>query len=589
MKIRLVKITRRKSGDEARQERIVESEACTIGRSTDSTVVVNDLSTPLRHSSFVMKQGGLYLEREDATELVVDGTIVESAVAEPGQVIRIGTLVIKVLEATADEDLAVELRELGSRGDELVELARRTKIGVGGGWRSRRLLSWLLVILFVGAFLLLPLWVTKDQSIWSSGPISSTHSFIAHDCGACHTPFTKVRDDSCLSCHSDIGAHFAPTVKLSEAGERRCVDCHLEHGGSAGLAKIGEERCASCHSDIAGIHPKPGVENASDFSEAHPEFTLSIPVSGDVTGMKTVKWSRQLREESGVRFSHFRHVAEPVLEPGGGSRHLRCDECHGVDSVGRYMKPISFEDHCQSCHSLAFDAALPATEALHGNPEALRVQLRGLYSERALKGEVQAEDAPGIVRWMRPGQSIEKSEAKIVYGWVEEQVAKAENGLIGENGECARCHDVRPGAATDRGFDIESVSVSDVWMPGSIFTHRTHRSFPCRDCHAAAAVYGGGADPEDSRPDWSIEGAGAYALWSEDELWTQFNMSPSKNSHDVLLPGIAECRTCHGGAKASQPLLASECALCHPFHRDAHGVMQAAGSQVSSRPEPRSD
>ncbi|HIA48070.1 MAG TPA: hypothetical protein EYN96_08920, partial [Candidatus Hydrogenedentes bacterium] len=157
MKIRLVKITRRKSGDEARKERFVESLACTIGRSTDSTVVVNDLSIPLRHSSFRMKQDGIYLEREDATELVVDGAIVESVRAAFGKIIRIGAWELKILEASADEDLAIEMRELENRGDELAELALRTKVGIGGGWRSRRFLSWLLVILFVGFFLLRPL------------------------------------------------------------------------------------------------------------------------------------------------------------------------------------------------------------------------------------------------------------------------------------------------------------------------------------------------------------------------------------------------------------------------------------------------
>ena len=559
----------------------MEHASCTIGRSTESTIVVGDLSVPLAHSAFVVGEGGVSLECRDATELVVDGSMVASCLVVPGQQIRIGAIELRVLEATGEEDLALELRVVSSRGDDLVELTKRTRMGVASGLMSRRVFSWALVFLSVGAFLVMPLWVTQEESIWSSGPISSTHSFIAHDCGACHVPFTKVQDDSCLECHSGVGAHFSESLRLTDAADRRCSDCHLEHEGTSGLALVGQESCSSCHAKISGVHPNTTIEDASDFLESHPEFTLALPVEGDLDSGVRVKWSTQLREESGIRFSHFRHVGEPVLEPGAGSRHLRCDECHSPDALGMYMEPISFEDHCQSCHSLAFDSAVSGVQAFHGDPVGLRSQLRGLYSERALKGKEDAADAPAAVRFLRPGRPLKKAESEIVYDWVETRVSRAESVLAGDDGECARCHEVKPGAAADGGFDITPVSVPKVWMPDSIFTHKTHRPFPCRDCHAAAAGYADEGEGKVTRPAWSIENASTYSLWSEEELSERFKLSPSRSSHDVLMPGIADCRPCHGGAESSQPLLASECVLCHPFHRDEHVETRNPNSELT--------
>ena len=42
----------------------------------------------------------------------------------------------------------------------------------------------------------------------------------------------------------------------------------------------------------------------------------------------------------------------------------------------------------------------------------------------------------------------------------------------------------------------------------------------------------------------------------------------------VLIPGIERCQTCHGGARASSPMVPSECVLCHPFHRREYDRMR---------------
>lgn len=73
----------------------------------------------------------------------------------------------------------------------------------------------------------LPSW----QSIIQPGPLSEAHTFLADDCGACHTPIAGIDRDDCVSCHAAPERLLArqPTAFHREIGE--CRGCHLEHRG----------------------------------------------------------------------------------------------------------------------------------------------------------------------------------------------------------------------------------------------------------------------------------------------------------------------------------------------------------------------
>jgi hypothetical protein len=75
----------------------------------------------------------------------------------------------------------------------------------------------------------------------------------------------------------------------------------------------------------------------------------------------------------------------------------------------------------------------------------------------------------------------------------------------------------------------------EAWMPGARFSHLDHARFGCGDCHPAAAA--------------------------------------SAETADVLLPGIAACRTCHGEDRSAPGwggVLG--CGECHAYHRPAAQV-----------------
>ncbi len=63
------------------------------------------------------------------------------------------------------------------------------------------------------------------DSIWNPGPLASAHANLEGDCQACHAGnFSRVKDESCLVCHSNMGLHVAEqTVPDTSFEEGRCA------------------------------------------------------------------------------------------------------------------------------------------------------------------------------------------------------------------------------------------------------------------------------------------------------------------------------------------------------------------------------
>jgi hypothetical protein len=78
-------------------------------------------------------------------------------------------------------------------------------------------------------------------------------------------------------------------------------------------------------------------------------------------------------------------------------------------------------------------------------------------------------------------------------------------------------------------WHIAPVRVSGVWFGDAKFTHDKHTTMKCEDCHDARK---------------------------------------SETSTDLLIPGINNCRACHGGAYASDKVQTT-CIACHDYHQSA--------------------
>lgn len=350
-------------------------------------------------------------------------------------------------------------------------------------------------------------------------------------------------DRSCVECHPRYEFH-QPNVTR----EHSCTLCHLEHQGDGRMPAPQDLNCASCHNDAATMlaslerakdippeefdywhtadvvlfpNPRPphGFTNTfATFSRGHPEFQLRRD---------------QMRDGNTLRFNHQKHLDDKVLLNG---QELTCIDCHALDASGAHLQRISYEQHCQSCHSLQFDPEIDSLRLPHGDAVHVRRFLSSLpaqYADEARRlGSVAKDDIDQFVRKqmarMNPGPDMIENLTKAVFltgdpsRQPRESIARA--GLRPTYNGCAYCHEV-----TSDGLDQPRVTpplIPDCWMSRGRFNHAKHLNVNCEECHP---------------------------------------VRQSRDTSDILLPTKASCASCHspkGGVSES-------CSLCHSYH-NAH-------------------
>ncbi len=178
-----------------------------------------------------------------------------------------------------------------------------------------------------------------NDSLISSGPLSSQHANLEKDCAHCHQSFGDVASDKCSGCHDlsgnrgrifDFAAHYiyrSDNLERRNLGqkeysdyERPCYACHLEHRGRrAPVTSAPDARCQSCH-------------NFGSFNSGHPEFAFA---------------RNQTPDNGNLIFSHINHATEYSKMK---EIEKNCLSCHQFESDGRHFKDIDFEDQCAGCH-----------------------------------------------------------------------------------------------------------------------------------------------------------------------------------------------------------------------------------------------
>ena len=387
-----------------------------------------------------------------------------------------------------------------------------------------------------------------------------------------------------------------------------CTVCHHDHRGlEASLVRVDDAACTTCHANLQRHRDKsappiePAVANAVTRFDAdpnhHPEFRAVI----------------NQEDQGRLKFNHALHRAPGyTLEQGGkiltfaqvqASERSRygwtadipldapvpplsdCDTCHRLDSAesagsskkgvrevlsprvaGKYILPVTYENHCRACHPLSFDPKAPDAVLPHGlSPRDALGELRQFYKVRAVDADpsllqrfLPPRPKPGLPEGPAPesiGRAVDEkvlTAVKMLFGSGISDDAMRKNKIpIGRKG-CALCHHLsesaRPLIRADaiRDVEIESVRVPNVWFNHAVFDHSAHRAVDCKACHAAAET--------------------------------------SRDSTDVLVPGIALCVRCHGPSAGRGDTLrggaGDSCTECHRFH---NGDRPLEGIGASSR------
>lgn len=547
------KIISSAGGRQGYQDYEVATSPLTIGRGTDQDLLLPGDRVAFRHAEITFANGQTRLRSLAAVGVVVNGRTCQYAVLNIGDQVLIGDFHLVVIPSPDDEiECALTVQQLQPQAyDGLDPAAYRTELGQLR-WLRTRSLSWLLFLLVLGGALLIPLWLSlnpdvkaevvglPDDSVWVSGPMHRVHAFMGEDCQACHkAPFEQVPDRACAECHQQTARHV-PADHPAEPlfGFQRCATCHREHNGQARLVLEDQRFCADCHRVIASVlGPYGEIRNVSDFSTGHPEFRLSLLKpelrEGDWHWLETTRTevTATLQETSHLAFDHQLHLdPEGVKAEDGNFRVLDCSSCHQPEVSGPRMVPVRMEEHCAGCHSLAFDPERPARVVPHGPPEKVIDSLREYFSVRFIEQNL-AKDTQ--VR--RPGaaQDVARLQREGT-AWVEARTREVAEDMF-ERRACATCHVVERIPNQDFAWTVRPVRLSTNWMHASTFPHDQHRNQECGSCHQAEA---------------------------------------SEQSSDILMPPIATCRECHGGAQGGQDdRVLSTCVACHRYHQPDAGLM----------------
>jgi hypothetical protein len=418
-----------------------------------------------------------------------------------------------------------------------------------------------------------------DSRVYSSGRLSNPHAVFETQCAACHVQTAsaysaKAENSACLACH-DGPAHHAEQTRTPN-----CAECHVEHRGKINLSAASNQSCAQCHANL----PKRGgvshyVANIASFENGHPDFR-AIDSSN--------------RDPGTIKLNHMLHMRPIRSAPNGPNVHLQCSDCHrSVDSgskskwlygdakyaaastsytdaenfrmmgskgltahnptTGReLMAPVKFATACAGCHLLTFDKRFD-DGVPHDKPEVVHAFLVDKFSAYIAMHPNELHEMQDPSRDLTGRPLPPRMRTLTAPQWIAEKVVVAEELLTHKT--CAQCHQMTKqnlpdtaiarwsptnpatgnemirsngtAAAQGRGM-LGAVAPADVtlrWLPHSKFDHEAHTGFTCVSCHAKALT--------------------------------------STESAEVLIPGIATCKTCHApGLDHAE----SRCFECHTYH-----------------------
>ena len=384
------------------------------------------------------------------------------------------------------------------------------------------------------------------DSIWNPGPLASAHSNLEGDCQACHAgDFSRVKDESCMVCHSNMGLHVTETTQPDTSFEEgRCASCHRDHKGRESLAEqnkhfVGAD-CAACHINIEAVAPKTNTLAVSDFSEnKHPAFRITVATGPEPSDLRRIRMAANtpIVEKTSLKFPHDVHLDPKGINGPNKNVVMECANCHEPADTTTGFKTLSMESHCQECHKLSFEPALPDRQVPHGPVAEVLSTVEEFYSYLALHPEERNRvNVQRAVLRARPGEKEpNRSNLRALSGNPRAQAAFSTVELF-ENTACAVCHEVKSveglGNTKTSGSRMPQYQIADLnpahpWMPMAKFNHKAHEFESCDSCHKAM---------------------------------------DSKEASDVLMPAIEGCQTCHAGSEPVLNKVQSDCGVCHEYH-----------------------
>jgi pSer/pThr/pTyr-binding forkhead associated (FHA) protein len=352
-------------------------------------------------------------------------------------------------------------------------VVRARKVDYVGAYRLSR--PWMTKVSATAILLIVALTVIgmvvepQRQAAFMPGGLSSAHATarpgghaVADNCGACHSAWQSVSSSKCLDCHPQL-QHAE-----HEKNPPDCFSCHAEHRGATKLAEITDDTCRSCHANLGAHMNVSGAELASlrfaqgrysfesiarirDFGDSHPE--LFYP-----------------KDTNTLRFNHKLHLQPRGIFNATGKREvLQCANCHALTTVREKVDPVAldFEQHCQRCHRLTFDDRYPNEQVPHGG------------DNMKVYGAVFAASSGAAAIVGKPAAEVRRILSTRAASGPEQQAYLRKANFVFRD-KCRVCHEIRP-----RGEQLAATPpvISTTWLASAGFTHGRHRTVDCETCH----------------------------------------------------------------------------------------------------------
>lgn len=547
-------------GREIVRDRQVAEPVLGIGRSPENALHLPDLAVEQDHARIDRADGGkLRIAALGTLGFAMDGRKVTEAAFDPrgGHEFAFGTYRLTV---TQDGDGPVTVTVRQAAGDAGAGDVVRG-FALASALPGKRAMAWIGLGAILLAFLAVPIWsnlsrtpakpeygtpgATMWDASWSSGKLSQAHHALEDNCEACHVkPFESVRDETCLTCHEQIGDHAAidrqntgrgplqpfdamlwrVAGSFGKEGQGSCTTCHTEHEGEGKMAPTPQQFCADCHDALDTRLTDTKLANATDFGTAHPQFQAIFHPQLGSDKTQRLSLDRKPVEQHGLRFPHDLHLstrggvarmAGNIGAKEGYGAALVCADCHTPTADKAGFLPVDMEEDCESCHSLVYDKVGSTFRTLrHGDLGQLRADLAAMD---------RAPRRPIVSNRRRPGDFSVGGVYYQEFGRPQPAVAGI-NQALSRGGVCGECHIP---TSTNGRADVMPVNLRQSYLLNGWFDHKEHEQAKCSTCHEA---------------------------------------STSGRSSDLLLPGVAVCRDCHLGEDARQAEVPSSCAMCHSYH-----------------------
>ncbi|WP_128891012.1 cytochrome c3 family protein [Erythrobacter sp. HKB08] len=554
------------AGREIVRDREVDGDTLTIGRASESDIHLPDLAVEQNHARIEPGPGGqLKAEAVGTLGFTHDGRNRTSATFNPreGAELGFGTYRLAISQ-DGDEPVLIVITQVEEKAED-TDVVKG--FALASALPSKRAMAWIGMIAVLVAFLAIPIYTnltrervepdydaqgaTKMDASWSTGALSLAHHGLEDNCEACHVDaFVSVRDETCLTCHEEIGDHapiprqltgrgpmsagdqflWAVAETFGKEGPGNCTTCHTEHEGEGRMEPPAQRFCAECHDGMDLRLTDTELGNAADFGLDHPQFKAVFYPNLGSDETQRLSLDDNIVEQHGLIFPHDLHMdprggvarmAGNIGAKRGYGEALVCADCHEptADEVG--FKPVEMEEACEACHSLVYDKVGNTFRTLrHGDVDQMRADLAAMD---------RAPRRPITTGRSRPGEYAQGRRYYQDFGRPMRNYI-AINQALAPKGVCGECHIP---TSTGGRADVMPVNLRDNYFMHGWFDHEAHKQEDCTSCHAA---------------------------------------DTSSTSQDLLLPKISGCRDCHEGEYATKAEVPSSCAMCHAYHPRPMGV-----------------